>query len=172
MKSSVLSLLAATALVAGCNQSVQTASEKFNALPPPVQKTARVQAPDAEIVDVSKTTENGREGYEVTFQGQGSSNPKVFVAPDGTLLSSDFAKTPGLVDKLLTPTGATGTPFSSLPEPVQKTIQAQAPKGQVANISRTTENGRVIYKVEVKDQGNDQTIEVAQDGTLVQNLAK
>src|SRR5690348_14238503 len=129
MKKYTISLLAAAGLLlVGCKQSVQTASEKFNELPPAVQKTARAQDPKAEIVDVSNTTVNGANAYEIQFRGQ-NGTPKVVIAQDGTLLSSDLPKTAGVIDKLLTPTGATGTPFSSLPVAAQKTIQKQAPNG-------------------------------------------
>lgn len=169
MKKYTISLLAAAGLLlVGCNQSVQTASEKFNELPPAVQKTARAQAPNAEIVDVSNTSANGANAYEIQYRGQ-NGNPKVVIAQDGTLISSDLPKTAGVIDKLLTPTGATGTPFSSLPVAAQKTIQKQAPNGQISSISRHDENGRVIYEISFKDLGS---MKVAEDGTLVQPLQK
>ena len=74
--------------------------------------------------------------------------------------------------RLLTPTGATGTKFSALPEKAQKTIQAQAPNADIANISRSDKDGRVIYTVEFREPGKNPTIQVAEDGTLVQTLQK
>ena len=172
MKKYVISLLAASALVVGCNQSVETASQKFNELPPAVQKTIRAQAPNAEIVDVTQKTENGTQVYQVEFRNDGSSNSKVLVAADGTLVGSDLAKPAGAVQRLLTPTGAVGTPFSALPETVQKTIRSKAPDAPIANISRKDDNGRTIYEVEFKEPGKNPTIRVAEDGTLVQGLQK
>jgi len=168
MKKQTVSLLAAAGLLVGCNQSVQNASDKFNELPPAVQKTARAQDPNAEIVDVSDTTANGNKAYEIQFRGQ-NGNPKVVVAQDGTLITSDLPKTAGAIDKLLTPTGATGTPFSSLPLAAQKTIQKQAPDGRISGISRHEDNGRVTYEISFKDLGS---MKVAEDGTLVQTLQK
>src|SRR5215471_10790148 len=118
MKKYVIMLLAASALVAGCNPSIETASQKFNELPPAVQKTARAQAPNAEIAKVSHTTQNGMDVYEIQFRENGST-PKATIAADGTLISSDLPRTAGPVTKMLTPTGATGTPFSALPLAVQ-----------------------------------------------------
>jgi len=173
MKHYVITLLAAAGLlVVGCNQSVETASQKFNELPPAVQKTVRAQAPNAEIVDVSKTSSNGMDAYQVEFRSEHGANPKVLVAANGTLLNSDMAQPAGAIQKMLTPTGAVGTPFSSLPEAAQKTIQAQAPHAQIAGISRHADNGRVIYEVEFNDEGKNPTIKVADDGTLVQSLQK
>ncbi len=172
MRIQVITLLAAAGLLAGCNQSVETASRKFNELPAAVQKTVRAQAASAEIIDVSNTTTNGMQAYKVEFRLPSGDRPMVVVADNGTLLSSDFGKPAGPIERALTPTGAAGTPFSALPEPVQKTIRKQAPNAQVAKVSRHEENGRVIYEVEFEQPGSNPTIRVADDGTLVQNLQK
>src|SRR5512140_1295595 len=169
MNKYVITLMAAAGLLVGCNQSVETASQKFNELPPAVQKTARAQDPSAEIVDVSKTTSNGIDAYEVQFRSEQGKNPKVLIAADGRVLNSDLPKQPGAIEKLLTPTGAVGTPFSALPVPVQKTIQEHSGNAPIASISRHEVNGRVIYEVAFEEQGKNPTIKVAEDGTLVQD---
>jgi len=171
MNKHILTILTATGLLVGCQKSVQTASERFNELPPAVQRTVRAQAPNAEIADVTQTTQNGAQVYEVQLRGDGQ-NPKIVVAADGTLVSTDMPKTAGTLKKMLTPTGAVGTPLSALPEAAQKTIQAHAPNAQIAGISRHNVNGRVIYEVEFADKGKNPTIQVAEDGTLVQDLQK
>jgi uncharacterized membrane protein YkoI len=172
MKTSHLALIAATALVAAaCSKNVERTSQKFNELPPAVQKTARAQAPNAEITDVSKTTKDGMDAYEITFRTD-NGNPKVIIGTDGHLVSSDLPKPPGAIEKMLTPTGAAGTPFSALPLPVQQTIKSRAPNAEIANISRHDNNGRAIYEVEFKDDGTNPALRVAEDGTLVQDLQK
>lgn len=171
MKKQILVALMAAGLVVGCSQSVQTASQKFNELPPAVQKTVRAQAPNAEITDVSKTSQDGRDVYQVQLSENGQ-NPKVVVATDGTLISSDMPKPAGGLERMLTPTGATGTSYSSLPESVQKTIKAQAPNAQISSISRHEDNGRTIYEISFQDQGKNPTMKIADDGTLVQPLQK
>ncbi len=169
----VLAATAGALLLAGCNKGVESASRDFNSLPPAVQKTVRAQAPENEIVSVNHTTSNGVEVYKVEFRAPArGKNPTVVVAPNGTLISTDLAQPAGGLKKLLTPTGAVGTPFSSLPEKVQRTIQAQAPNAQIANITRHDKDGRTIYEVEFRDTGKNPTIQVAEDGTLVQNLQK
>src|SRR6476646_7478679 len=172
MNKYVITLLAASALVAGCNQSIETASTKFNELPPAVQKTVRAQAPNAEISAVDKTKDNGMDVYEVKFKMPDGSTPKLLVGMDGQLVSSDFPKTAGTVERVLTPTGAIGTKFSALPEAAQKTIKAKAPNATIADISRHEDNGRVYYTVEFEDKGKNPTIKVADDGTLIQDLQK
>src|SRR5437588_8913803 len=135
MKLFAISLAAGVELLVGCNSSVESASQKFNELPPAVQKTVRAQAPNGEIADVSKTTRNGIDVYEVQFNEPGK-NPKVVVAADGKLLTSDLANPPGAIERMLTPTGATGTKLSALPEKAQKTIQSKAPSAEIVDISR------------------------------------
>ena len=172
MKKYTIALIAATGLLVGCNQSIETASTKFNELPPAVQKTVRAQAPNGEITAVNNTTDNGMDVYEVKFKQSDGSTPKVMVGMDGKLISSDFPKTATGVERALTPTGATGTKFSALPEAAQKTIKAKAPDAQIADISRHEDNGRVYYTVEFADKGKNPTMKVAEDGSLVQDLQK
>ena len=172
MKKHVISLLAATLFVAGCNQSVETASNKFNELPPAVQKTVRAQAPNGDINNISQKSENGTQVYEVEFRNPNGQNSKILVAADGTLVGSDLTRPAGAVEKMLTPTGAVGTPLSALPEAAQKTIKEHAPNAPIAGISRHDVNGRTIYEVEFKEPGKNPTIKVADDGSLVQTLQK
>jgi hypothetical protein len=173
----LVTLIAAAGLAAGCNQSVESASQDFNSLPPAAQKAVRSQSPNGDIERVSKTSENGMDAYKVTLRNAGmTSDNTLVVSADGRVLSSDMPNTPnGIVQdvkKALTPTGAVGTQFSALPENVQKTIKAHAPDAPIANISRETDNGRTIYEVSFEDSGKNPSIKVADDGTLVQSLQK
>lgn len=171
----LITLLTAAGLAAGCNQSVEHASQDFNALPVAVQKAVRSQSPNGDIENISKTTENGMEAYKFQIRDSGKESTMV-VANDGRVLSSDMPNTQnGIVSdvkKALTPTGAVGTQFSALPEKVQKTIQSHAPETAISDISRSEDNGRVIYTVSFQDSGKNPTIKVADDGTLVQDLQK
>ncbi len=175
IKTYLITLLAAAGLLAGCNQSTKTASEDFNTLPPAVQKTIRSQSPNGEITSISTKSQNGIPAYQVVVRQDGKDSTMI-VDNDGKVLSSDMPNTQnGIVQdvkKALTPTGAVGTQFSALPEKAQKTIQAQAPASEIADISRSEDNGRVIYTVSFKDTGKNPSIKVADDGTLVQTLQK
>jgi uncharacterized membrane protein YkoI len=172
MNKYLITLVAAAGLVAGCNKSDENVSQDFNTLPPAVQKTARAQSPNGEILGVSKTSENGVDAYKIEYRAADNSKPTVVIASDGRLISSDMPRNATAVDKILTPTGAIGTKFSSLPPAAQKTIQAQAPNAEIADVSRHDKDGRIIYEVEFRDKGKNPTIQVAEDGTLVQNLQK
>ena len=173
MKKYLIPLIAAAGLLVGCDQaSVESASQDFNSLPPDVQKAVRAEAPNAEITGIERTTRDGMEVYEVELR-QGETTSTLIVSATGRVLNSNTANEPaGAIEKILTPTGAAGTPLSALPVAVQKTVQKQAPDAQIANIARQEENGQVIYKVEFKDQGQNMTLRVAEDGTLVQELLK
>src|SRR2546423_14305570 len=106
MKIFITTLIAIGGLcLMGCSRSVETASEKFNALPTAVQKTVRAQAPNAEIANVSQKTRNGIEFYEVEFREPGR-NPKIEVAADGTLFKTELGTPVSPVERPLTPTGA------------------------------------------------------------------
>jgi uncharacterized membrane protein YkoI len=173
----MVTLLAAAGLVAGCNQSVESNSQSFNSLPTAVQKTVRSQSPNGEITSVARTSENGVEAYKVQIHSPGANNDStMIVGIDGKVLSSDMPNNQnGIVSdvkKALTPTGAVGTQFSALPEKVQKTIQAHAPAEQISDISRHSDNGRVIYEVSFKEPGKNPSLKVSEDGTLVQDLQK
>src|SRR5262245_23662959 len=172
MKKQTITLLVAAGLLVGCNQSIEQASQKFNELPPAVQKTVRAQSPNGEIASVKQTVDNGMEVYEVKFKQPDGSTPKVVVATDGKLINSDLPKVAGTIQRALTPTGATGTKLSALPEVVQKTIQSKAPNAEITDISRKEDNGRVFYEIEFSDKGKNPTLKVAEDGTLVQDLQK
>jgi len=172
-----VTLIAAAGLAVGCNQSVESNSQAFNTLPPAVQKTVRAQSPNGEITGVSKTTENGMDAYKVDIRNQGADKDnEMIITMDGRVVSSDMPNNPnGVVQdvkKALTPTGAVGTKFSALPEAVQKTIKAHAPDAPIADVSRSTANGRVIYDVSFQESGKNPSIRVAEDGTLVQDLQK
>jgi len=170
MKAYLVTMVAASGLLFwGCSRSVESASQKFNELPPAVQKTVRAQAPNAEIADITHNNRDGMDVYEVEFKEPGA-NPKIIVAADGKLLSTDMPKAAGPVQRLLTPTGATGTKLSALPEAAQKTIQSKAPNKAITDISRHEKDGRVMYEVEFNDAGNRSIMEVAEDGSVVKEL--
>ena len=180
MKTYLIPIALIAGLLCGCKPSVESASQDFNSLPEAVQKTIRADAPDAQITSISRTSQNGVEAYKVDLDQSGT-KAEMLVAADGRVLSSDLPKSQPAgalgkaaksVSRALAPTGAVGSQYSALPEPVQKTIQQHAPPDQIANISRHEDNGQVIYEVEFQEPGKNPSIQVAQDGTLVQNLQK
>ena len=174
MKKLITLIAASGLLVTGCNRSIESASQKFNELPPPVQKTVRAHAPNAEIANVNQKTHEGTVLYEISFEEPGK-NPSVVVAADGRLINTDMSTAkgaPGTMERVFKGTGATGTKLSALPENVQRTIQKHAPDAEIVDINRKDKDGLVFYEVEFKDKGKNPTIQVAENGTLLQDLQK
>jgi uncharacterized membrane protein YkoI len=174
MKKHILAAIAASCLIVGCNRSIENASQKYNELPPAVQVAVRSQAPNAEIANVASRTRDGAPVYEIEFREPGK-NPKMVVAADGRVMDTDMTTAkgaPGPLTRLTTGKGEVGTKFSSLPARVQKTLKSRVPEGQIADISRHENAGRVIYEFEFQDKGKNPTLKIAEDGTVVQDLQK
>ena len=103
MKTPILCLCVAAALVAGCANNGQhmgraasndhdvltggpTVGTTIQDLPQAVQDTLRARSPHSEIDDINKTTRNGQTVYEIEFKEPGK-NHKLFVSEDGRVLS-------------------------------------------------------------------------------------
>ena len=103
MKTPILCLCVAAAMVAGCANNDHhmgraasndhdvltggpTTGTTVQDLPQAVQNTLRDRAPHSEIDDIHKTTRNGQVVYEIEFQEPGK-NPKMFINEDGRVIS-------------------------------------------------------------------------------------
>jgi hypothetical protein len=189
-KSIVIFLTAASLALAGCSQksSVEKSSQRFNSLPPAVQRTVRAQAPDAEIASIKKQTRDNMTYYVVEFREPGT-NPKITVAQNGALVTGDAEKVMGgtgrdsdtqtgrgTKEREMAPKGTTGRAakidLSALPVPVQKTLKAEVPNAIVADISRHDRDGRTIYEFKFQDEGKNPSMWISEDGTVVQSLKK
>jgi hypothetical protein len=59
--------------------------------------------------------------------------------------------------------------YNDVPAAVQTTITSEGGTKDVKNIKKTTENGRVVYKVEFRNQGKNVVLHVAEDGSIVKD---
>jgi uncharacterized membrane protein YkoI len=173
MKTQILTSIAVVGLLAGCTRSnVEQASNEFNQLPPAVQKTVRAQAPDAEIADIKKDSRNGREVYVVQFRDK-QRHPAMEVAADGMLVKYQAGEaamgSPGSVEGSVKGRVATSMEkeYSALPVTVQKAIDANAPKAEVADIKRKEENGQVIYDIEYAGKDHKPVLRISADGHIM-----
>ena len=57
--------------------------------------------------------------------------------------------------------------FNQLPAAVQKTVRAQAPNAEVADIDTKTRDGVTVYQIQFRDKDRNPPMEVATDGTLI-----
>jgi len=170
MKTFIAAVVTA-ALVVGCSQGVQQTSAEFNKLPAAVQKTVKSHAPQAEIASVNETKRDGMTVYEIAFTDEGK-NPKIVVAPDGTILRNDALGAAGSASIEVKGSATAKSQLSALPEPVRKTVQKQVGSAEIASVNKKDDNGRVIYEIEFKDAGKNPTMRVAADGTIVEPLQK
>jgi len=56
--------------------------------------------------------------------------------------------------------------FNQLPAAVQKTVRAQAPDAEIADVDQKTRDGVTVYKIQFRDKERHPAMEVAADGTL------
>jgi uncharacterized membrane protein YkoI len=169
----LIAVIAAAALVAGCGQQIKETSAEFNRLPPAVQKAVKSHAPKAEIAKVNETKRDGVPVYEVEFADPGA-NPKMIFTADGAVIRDDTAAMGAAGSSSLDVKGSASTKsqLSALPEPVRKTVQARIGNAEVASVNKKDEDGRVIYEIEFKDAGKNPAMKVAADGTIVESLQK
>ena len=56
------------------------------------------------------------------------------------------------------------------PKVVQKTLKRESKGGEIEEIVKETEDGKVVYEAEVEIDGKEYEIEVAEDGTLLSKV--
>lgn len=174
MKTQLLTLIAAGALLAGCTQNqVEQASQEFNQLPAPVQAAVREKAPNAEIADIKKDNRNGYEVYVVQFREK-ERYPAMEVGADGMLVKyqADTAAmgSPGKLEGEVKGRVASAmqNEYSALPMSVQKEIHVNAPRAEVVDIRRTEENGKVVYEVEYAgNKDHKPVLRIGADGHIL-----
>lgn len=91
MKKPIIAVLAAAALVTGCqtDSDMDMAGTRFQELPASIQETARTQIGDAQIVDVDQERRTGSTVYEITYAGADNNREKLHIREDGSVLSKD-----------------------------------------------------------------------------------
>lgn len=57
--------------------------------------------------------------------------------------------------------------FNQLPAAVQKTVRAQAPNAEIADIDQKSRDGVTVYQIQFRDKEHHPAMEVAADGTLM-----
>ena len=141
-----------------------TAEElKLSDCPNAVQKTLKREANGAKINEVKKEIEDGETTYEadVTIDGK---EYEIVVSEDGTLLEKaleddeeDDGKESEEVEMKL----------ADCPAAVQKTFKREANEADIDVVDKETKDGKVIYEVDVKIDGKNYEIRVAEDGILI-----
>jgi uncharacterized membrane protein YkoI len=125
-------------------------------LPSVVQKTIREQQAGREVIDVDKEMWNGKEIFEVEFREAGP-NSRLHIARDGSLV----------VDKDRKVGIYYGTQLAEAPPAVQSTVKRVVSSAVIEDVDRETRDGRVVYDIEVKQEGLNRHLKIAEDGTLL-----
>jgi uncharacterized membrane protein YkoI len=131
----------------------------MNQLPAAVQKTIREQQAGRTVEDIDKEMWNGQTVYEVEFKERGP-NSRIHIASDGTLVVDK----PGAVRSLLK-----GTQLSDTPKAVQATVKRIAGNAEIADVDKETWQGRNAYEVEIRREGANRELLIAEDGTLLRD---
>jgi hypothetical protein len=160
--------------------------------PKAVQKTLKQEAGKGKIVDVDVRKIKGVAIYESEVW-LGDLEYDIVIRGDGTLLKKlleDDGKDEGSDeaddddegdekngdDESNEDEDETETPIrmADLPKPVLRTLKREARGGEIEEIVKETEDGKVVYEAEVEFEGKDgekeYEIEIAADGTLLSKV--
>ena len=131
-------------------------SMAFNDLPAAVQKTVKEQQSGREVADIDKEMWNGKAVYEVEFKEKGA-NSRLHIASDGSMV----------VDKDRKSGTYLGEQLSAAPASVQAAVKRTVSNAEIEDVDREERDGRVVYDVEVKQEGLNRHLKIAADGTVL-----
>src|SRR4051812_16065000 len=64
----------------------------------------------------------------------------------------------------------TGITIRDLPAPVRKVLRAAEPTAEVADIQQRTQDGKLVYRIVFSNPARNQTMYIAEDGTIMENM--
>jgi uncharacterized membrane protein YkoI len=123
-------------------------------LPLAVQKTVKEQQAGRLIADIDRETWNGQSIYEVEFKEKGV-NSRLHIASDGSIVVDKDKK------------GHLGAQLSETPAAVQATVKRIAGSAPVADVDRETKDGKIVYDVEIQQDGLNRHLQIAESGALL-----
>lgn len=178
MRYSFLCLIALAALLSGCieeepvvryDRPLTSPGGQFSLLPPAVQNSVRAQAGAAEIDAISTEEYQGSTIYKFHFKNT-LVYPTLYVAPDGSVLTSDLRVAVGATAESIavsTGAGSNGVKLDALPQNVVSTIRSRAPTAAVDSVYRTASGNETIYEVLFKDPEHHPSLLISEDGRVV-----
>ncbi len=123
-------------------------------------KTLQREALGAKVEKIDKLFKHGHTLYETDVKIDGK-NFEIVVTADGVLLSKE-------VDEEEDGEQEEKIKFDDCPAAVQKTLKREASGAEIKHVVKETEEGKTTYEAEVKIDGQEYTIKVAADGTLLE----
>lgn len=155
----------AVAIIPTVAYTTNSPGTKYGLLPSSVQRTITTQAGTAEIKDINKVTgSSSREVYEIKFRDP-ALNPTLYVAEDGTLISSgthSYSGAPGTLGG--TDVGSNYDMLKGLPYPVQRALTEQAPKVPIVDVQKSK---HTIYEINFKDPNLNPKMLVTDEGVIL-----
>ncbi len=132
--------------------------------PAAVQKTFEREANGAKLEDIEKETEDGKTIYEagVTLDEK---EYEIVVAEDGTLLEKILEDEEDEDDG--DDEEEVEIKLSDCPAAVQKTLKREANRADIDALDKETKDGEAIYEADVKFDGKNYEIRIAEDGILI-----
>lgn len=157
-----LILLAIVSMIASIGKAAdeKDIKIKFGDCTTAVQKTFKREANGATINEVDKDIEHGKTIFEVDVKIEGK-NYEIKVAEDGTLLEKV------LDEREEDEQEEVKVKLSDCPAAVQKTLKREANGASIETVDKETEDGKTLYEVDVKIDGKNYEINVAENGTLI-----
>ncbi len=152
------------------NSPLTSLGAKFAVMPQAAQNTVRAETGTEEIADVVKESSGDRVYFKVYFK-ESENFPPMYVAPDGSLLYPD------LTVAIPAPPEASGGPLvavsvKDLPPNVAKVISDQAPKAEIAGITRENWGSHTVYVVSFKEEAHRPRLYVAEEGVVLYQAPK
>ncbi|MDB6039443.1 MAG: hypothetical protein JWM99_3284 [Verrucomicrobiales bacterium] len=132
-------------------------------LPEKVQTAVKDEVGGAIVTGIQKESKNGQPVYNVRYNAKNGTDTHLLLSEDGRAL-------PGRQSEALgRPAGPTvsSLQLSDLPTAARKTIMNQAGTASMDGVSVRTSQGQTIYSATFKKNGETQTVDVSQDGTLL-----
>lgn len=134
-------------------------------LPKVVVKTLEEKYPKAtykmvEEVYKVKDKKETLESYEVAVVTADKKQYEVYVAPDGKLLKATEEKAAPPAAEKIAP--------DKLPKAVMDAIKGRFPDAQITSAEKETEDGKVVYDIELKSQGKKYEMDIQENGTIVE----
>ena len=130
-------------------------------LPPAVVQTVQRVFPQGEMKRAEKEEKDDQVSYDVKVES-GKTLYSIETTADGSLIKVEREKRLEKNDD-----GGKEVKPADLPEAVRAAAVKTFPNGKIKEADCKTKSGRVVYEVEVKDNGIEQIVSVSAEGTVL-----
>jgi uncharacterized membrane protein YkoI len=134
-------------------------------LPKAVSRALEDKYPKATIQMVEevykvKDKKETLEYYEVAVVTADKKKVGVNLAPDGKVLKAAEEKAPAKTAEKI--------PVDKIPKAVMDAIKGRFPDAEITSAEKETEDGKVVYDIELKSKGKKYEMDIQEDGTIIE----